>query len=150
MTKRGITVVLAIACVLCVIGAALAASVWIIGATNSQTITVGEAIQMAITDDNITGNDGLCPGESATITLKADNKSQNAVLKVELTSQWAEYFDISVDVGTGSNPYQTAGVTIEANGSPVDVTITITLKANASTDISNQVVTVNITLDKAA
>ena len=148
MTKKSVTIVLVIACVLSIIGAALAAGVWIVGAKTDKTITVGTAITMVISDDSISGNDGLCPGETATITLKADNKSNNAVLKVELTSQWKDYFDVKIIVGESNS--MTGEMSINAASSAQDVTIEITLKSTVDTAISGQTVKVTITLDKAA
>lgn len=163
MTKKGLTIVLAVVCALCVVGAAFAASAWFVGAKNEgNNITTGQVITMELTNVSASNNSGLYPGDTATITLTAKNKNVAAVLKVQLVCDdldseeptWRDYIEIKYQVGSESaTAYQATGISIGATLAEQSVTLSFTLKAGgegveAPITMANQTIKVVISLDK--
>ncbi|MCH5156512.1 MAG: hypothetical protein J1G02_01385 [Clostridiales bacterium] len=150
MTKRGITVVLAIACVLCVIGAALAGTIWIQNAMNdSSTLTTGKAYVMTLENVIASNNTGMYPGDAATISLNVKNDGYKSILKVKLVDSTSEateyttYFTIECSIGSS----QDGGYVIAANESAQAATLTITMKGDAPASLASKTIKVIITLD---
>ena len=151
------TAFLAIACVLCVVGAALAAGVWFTGASNGDTtITTGQAITMELKNVVASNNNGLYPGDTAQITLSADNKNFNSILTIKLEdstsgTDYSAQFTITYSMGETNDAAYGDGITIAANASAQSVTLKIQLNSNADADvIAGKTIKVTIELNKAA
>ena len=159
MTKKGISVVLAIACVLCVFGAVVAAGVWVASDEESTTITTGQSYVMTLDQLSASNNQGMYPGDTAEITLTADNDNYKATLTVELQcaaldgtlSTWKEHFKVKyqIDSAESATDYE-GGISLEAKDGSYNVKITIELLDGAPATMANSSITVLIKLDKAA
>ena len=155
MTKKRLAIILAIACALCVFGGAFAAGAWFTGAKNEDnTITTGQAIVMELSA-SASDNTGLYPGDTATITVSANNKGVASKLTVELKdstagTDYSAQFTITYTLGEVQDQAYGTGISIGANASAQSVTLKIQLNSDADADIvAGKTIKVIISLDKA-
>ena len=160
MTKKGLTIVLAVVCTLCVVGAVFAANAWLSGAQNNgNTITTGQTLQMTLTNNGNNENSPLYPGNTATIKLKADNKNYLSTLTITLqcddlssVDSWQSKIEIKYQIGSTGTPaeYQAGGVDVAAYEGEQEITLTFTLATDAPDTMAGKTIKVLISLNEKA
>lgn len=151
--NKKVAVALAVAGALSIAGGAFAAGAWFTKGNYNNTISTGEAIVMTLAG-SATNNQGLYPGDTATIALTANNDGYKSNLKVALDvsgADFSQYFTITYKIGNAeqATPYDAAtGIVIEA--AEEDQTITFAFKLGAEDEaqaVAEKTITVAFTLD---
>ncbi len=138
---------------LCIAGGAFAASAWITGASNNNnTISTGEAKTFELTA-KAENNEGLYPGDNATVTISANNKNEASTLTFELQNGETDStasFTVTYKIGeNGTETTYSGGISLEASESAYDVTFKVTVPEDAETTMAGQNYTVVIALNPA-
>lgn len=153
--KETAAFVLAIACILALIGGAFAADNWFNGANKDTNITTGQTITMLLGDPSVSDGTGtdMYPGDTAIITISANNKNVAATLTIELKdstdqTDYSQYFDIKYSLGSDDQAYS-EGIALAGQTDAYSITLKLTLKTDAPVSMAAKTIKVTISLDKA-